>query len=379
VSKQPPSGTNPAENSEAEPPRRRTPTYMEAVKAQAAAAAAAKPVDEEPPPAAAPKSGVGSRTRIGLPPVTVLPSQRRRETPQHDDGSSGDRGGLSSVPVDPPRVLSRETVLMGAAPKPEPGSDRPQSLVVSRVRVEGAALVPSLPPSPAVRGRKARPTVPAAEVTATRHTVPSERKWPLVLLNPKLLPQAAAIRSLRHRLADRGEPRVVAITSPSRREGKTFCAVNLALSLAEVRRSRVLLLEANPYQPALASIFGLTKHVCFFEQLEAHKKDFLAPWRVAELSTYDLHLLAVDPRSNKLRALEGGSFAHCLDSLRGAYDYIVIDSPSVSAGPDIPLLEDAVDGLVFVTRADRSRAKTLRYALDQVSPQDLLGVVLLDF
>ena len=57
----------------------------------------------------------------------------------------------------------------------------------------------------------------------------------------------------------------------------------------------------------------------------------------------------------------------------------MIDAPSVSAGPDIPLLEDAVDGLVFVARADRSRAKTLRYALDQVSPQDLLGVVLLDF
>jgi Mrp family chromosome partitioning ATPase len=385
VSKQPPSGTNPAEKSESETPRRRTPTYMEAVKAQAAAAAATKPVEEEPPAAApaGPKSGVGSRTRIGLPPVTVLPGQRRRETPHTDGGgdgsSSSERGGLSSVPVDPPRVLSRETVLMGAAPRPEPGSDRPQSLVVSRVRAEGASLVPALPPSPAVRGRKARPTVPAAEVTASRHTVPSERKWPLVLLNPKLLPQAASIRSLRHRLADRGEPRVVAVTSATRREGKTFTAVNLALSLAEVRRSRVLLLEANPYQPALASVFGLQKPVCFFEQLEAHKKDFLAPWRVAELSTYDLHLLAVDPRSNKLRALEGGSFAHCLDSLRGAYDYIVIDAPSVSAGPDIPLLEDAVDGLVFVARADRSRAKTLRYALDQVSPQDLLGVVLLDF
>ena len=265
---------------------------------------------------------------------------------------------------------------MGAAPRPEPEADnKPQSLVVSRGRVEGAALIPALPP----RGRKSRPTVPAAEISTIKHTVPSERRWPLVLLNPKLLPQAASIRSLRHRLADRGEPRVVAVTSATRREGKTFCAVNLALSLAEVRRSRVLLLEANPYQPSLAAVFGVSKPVCFFDQLEQHKKDFLAPWKVTELSTYDMHLLAADPRSNKLKALEGGSFAHCLDSLRGAYDYIVIDSPSVSAGPDIPLLEDAVDGLVFVARADRSRARTLRYALDQVSPQDLLGVVLLDF
>jgi Mrp family chromosome partitioning ATPase len=346
---------------------------MEAVKGQSSAATATKSVvDDEPAAAGGHKSGVGSRTRIGLPPVTVLPGKRRETPPE----SESERGGLTALPgVEPARVLSRETVLMGAAPKPE-GSDRPQALVVSqRVRVENAAVVPAMPP----RGGKARPSVPAAEVSASRHTVPSERKWPLVLLNPKLLPQAASIRSLRHRLAERGEPRVVAVTSAARREGKTFCAVNLALSLAEVRRSRVLLLEANSYQPSLASVFGLTKHVCFFDQLEAHKKDFLAPWKVTELSTYDLHLLAVEPRSSKLRALEGGTFAHCLDSLRGAYDYIVIDAPSVSSGPDIPLLEDAVDGLVFVARADRSRARTLRYALEQVSPQDLLGVVLLDF
>jgi Mrp family chromosome partitioning ATPase len=356
---------------------------MEAVAQKQGTAAAAQPVDDEaahdPPKKSGSGSGVGSRTRIGLPPVSVLPGQiRRREqsSPGHSDGEgTSDRAVLAAVPaVDPPRVVRGETVMMGAVPKPDPVPS--QALVVSRPpRVEQAALVPALPARP----RKARPAVPAAEIMAAKHTVPSERKWPLVLLNPKLLPQAAAIRSLRHRLADRGEPRVIAVTSPSRREGKTFTAVNLALSLAEVRRSRVLLLEANPYQPALASIFGVSKHTCFFEQLEQHKKDFLLPWKVVELSTYDLHLLAVDPRANKMRALEGGSFAHCLDSLRGAYDYIVVDAPSVSAGPDIPLLEDAVDGLVFVTRADRSRARTLRYALDQVSAQDLLGVVLLDF
>jgi Mrp family chromosome partitioning ATPase len=383
VSKQPPSGTNPSDTAETTPPRRRTPTYMEAVAQKQGAAAAAQPVEDQVDDKAAHgpplKSGMGSRTRIGLPPVSVLPGQiRRRESTQgqNDGEAPPDRAVLAAVPtVDPPRVVRGETVMMGALPKPDPAPS--QALVVSRgPRAEAAALVPALPPS---RGRKARPTVPAAEIMAGKHTVPSERKWPLVLLNPKLLPQSASIRSLRHRLADRGEPRVIAVTSATRREGKTFTAVNLALSLAEVRRSRVLLLEANPYQPALASVFGVSKHICFFEQLEQHKKDFLMPWKVVELSTYDLHLLAVDPRSNKMRALEGGSFAHCLDSLRGAYDYIVVDAPSVSAGPDIPLLEDAVDGLVFVARADRSRAKTLRYALDQVSSQDLLGVVLLDF
>ena len=52
MSKQPPSGTNPAEQSDANaPPRRRTPTYMEAVK-QTPVVVAAKPPAEpsEPEP-----------------------------------------------------------------------------------------------------------------------------------------------------------------------------------------------------------------------------------------------------------------------------------------------------------------------------------------
>ena len=118
----------------------------------------------------------------------------------------------------------------------------------------------------------------------THHTVPGGRAWPLVVLGQRFMPQAAAIRSLRHRLVEKGDPRVVLVTSAARKEGKTFCAANLALALAEIRRSRVLLLEANVYHPSLASLFGLRQVPCFLEQLEAHRRDFMAPWKVAELS-----------------------------------------------------------------------------------------------
>jgi Mrp family chromosome partitioning ATPase len=249
--------------------------------------------------------------------------------------------------------------------------------VVARARRDpGGGALDRVAPAPG--GRRARPTVPPAEIVAHKHTVPSGRAWPLVVLGQRFMPQAAAIRSLRHRLAEKGDPRAVLITSAGRREGKTFCAANLALALAEIRRSRVLLLEANLYHPSLASLFGINKHACFLEQLELHKRDFTAPWKVTELSTHDLHLLAIDTRSEKVRGLEGATFTNSLDSLRGTYDYIIVDGPPVNAGPDVPLLEDAVDGIVFTARADSARARALKYAIDQVSPQDLLGVVLMD-
>jgi Mrp family chromosome partitioning ATPase len=220
--------------------------------------------------------------------------------------------------------------------------------------------------------------VPAAEVSIHRHAVPGGRAWPLVVLGQRFMPQAAAVRSLRHRLAEKGDPRVVLVTSAGRKEGKTFCAANLALALAEIRRSRVLLLEANVYHPSLAGLFGLKQVPCFLDQLEQHKRDFMSPWKVAELSTHDLHLMAIDSRTERLRALEGAIFTNSMDSLRGRYDYIIIDGPPINAGPDVSLLEDAVDGILFTARSDQARARSLKYAVEQVSPQDLLGVVLLD-
>src|SRR5262249_9180121 len=114
--------------------------------------------------------------------------------------------------------------------------------------------------------------------------------------------------------------------------------------------------------------------------LERHKHDIALPWRAVELSTYDLHVIPVAPvpRPGLLRELDGPVIAACLDSLRGTYEFIVIDGPPVGAGPEVPLLEDAVDGLIFAARADRARAESLRHALDQVSPEDVLGVALLE-
>jgi Mrp family chromosome partitioning ATPase len=357
-------------------PRRRTPTYMDAVRVPTPGGSPV-PEGSEREAAPNPRSGVGSRTRIGLPPVTILPGQVRRGA--QPGGAGGNNSGSTALaPTEQsPRVLSRETVMLGSAPKPEAqGHNNPQSLVVSTVRFEGGALDRAAPTQP--RGRKTRPTVPAAEVQVTKHTVPGDRNWPLVVLGQRFPPQSSSIRSLRHRLAEKGDPRVVLVTSAGRRDGKTFCAANLALALAEIRRSRVLLIETNVYHPSLAALFGVSKHTCFLDQLELHRRDFVAPWKVTELSSHSLHLLAINSRTEKVRGLEGALFTNCLDSLRGTYDYIIIDGPPVSAGPDVSLQEDAVDGILFVARTDHARASSLKYALDQVSPQDVLGVVLLD-
>jgi Mrp family chromosome partitioning ATPase len=301
---------------------------------------------------------------------TVTPSMMKRHTTDAptpglrttEDGMTQPRGGRETVLL---------TTVKKATPPASPAVATP-TMITGRPRPPAEAAPPRPP-----RIKRARPGVGAAEIRSTKQTVSSPSAG-LVLLDQKLLAQGAAIRSLRHRLADRGDPHVALVSSAVPKEGKSFCAANLALALAEIRRSRVLLMEANVHGPALAEFFGLRKPSSVFAQVEAHRHDITVPWNTIELSTHDLHVLVADPADVAPRSIDGALFATCLDSLRGAYDYIIIDGPSVSAGPDVSLLEDAVDGILFTTRSGKSSAQALRHALDQISPQDLLGVVMLD-
>ena len=185
---------------------------------------------------------------------------------------------------------------------------------------------------------------------------------------------------LRHRLQERGDPRVIAVTSARPREGKTTCAVNLAMALGECGRARVLLIEANLRAPALAPLFGFLPPECFAAQMTRHKDKPLDAWSVVEVFSPSLHVLAVKPEEGGGRPLlDGPGLSIAIEMLRQAgYDYLVIDTPPVLGAADVNLIEDVADGVLFVVRARETPARTLREAVDQLSPGKLLGITLLD-
>jgi Mrp family chromosome partitioning ATPase len=199
-----------------------------------------------------------------------------------------------------------------------------------------------------------------------------------VLMRHPLSARAASFRVLRHRLAEQGHPKVVLVTSASDEEGKTTCALNLALALAESGRNRVLLLEANTQSPELASLLGFVPPACFLEQLAQHRTDPNRPWMVAQIPTNDLGVLAVQLRTEARPPMHGPSLVTAISGLRAAYDYIVIDTSSIFTGLDVPLLADVADGLVLAARARHTRGRDLTAAIDQVGAARVLGVVLID-
>jgi len=72
--------------------------------------------------------------------------------------------------------------------------------------------------------------------------------------------RAEQVRSVRNKLValnPDGEPKTLAIVSAMRGEGKTSTAVNLAMALAELERTEVVLVDADMRRPGIASFLNL--------------------------------------------------------------------------------------------------------------------------
>ncbi len=217
------------------------------------------------------------------------------------------------------------------------------------------------------------------EISLTQHHLPNEELDPrLVLVQEPDSDRAASFRVLRHHLLAAGNPRVVAVSSPRRGEGKTTTAVNLAISLAECGRAKVLLVETHLRRPQLAEIFRFTPPWCFAEQLASHRHQPLLPWTLVEIPQLWLHVAAVNPHSDRTQILDAPAFAIAMERLRlGGYDHIVIDTPSVLGSADVNLIQDAVDGIALSLMAKRSTARDLRRTLDQLGDNKIIGTVFL--
>jgi Mrp family chromosome partitioning ATPase len=162
-------------------------------------------------------------------------------------------------------------------------------------------------------------------------------------------------------------PRAVMLLAAQGGEGTTTVAVQLAQVLAEEARLRVLLVDAHARRPA----FGP-------DGLPATGADgggLLAFEPVGD-RTLDLMPLPADARREGVLAAE--VLRGSLQSVGGAYDWIVVDGPPVLESPDAASLGAVVDGVVLVVQAGRTKRPVLTRSVDLLrrSGGKVLGMVL---
>lgn len=192
-------------------------------------------------------------------------------------------------------------------------------------------------------------------------------------------PTARAFDLLRtrliHSLKDHGWKRV-AITSPSANGGTTFCAVNLALSLARVPGSRNILMDMNFRNPGVAAALGIPA--------VGNLGDFLAGR--GALSEHLLRLsdsLAVATNSHADEnasdifhdSRTGDVVTGMIDDCRA--DTVLFDLPPVLEHDDVTAFLPQVDGVLLISDGEQTTAKQLASCEKMLAGHaPLLGVVL---
>lgn len=189
-------------------------------------------------------------------------------------------------------------------------------------------------------------------------------------------PAAEAYRGVRTslQLMPREKQVALVITSPTAGEGKTYCAVNVAIALAATGK-RVLLVGADMRRPSLHGLLGLRQGAGLSEFL-AGQDDEPA---IEESGVSGLSVLQsgqIPPNPSEL--LGARRFSEGFTTWRTSYDHILFDTTPILGVTDALVLAQQVGRALLVVRANRTTDRELRRAHDTLRGAgiDVLGVIL---
>ncbi len=286
-------------------------------------------------------------------------------------GSSIERAGLAFgsgdfTPAPVPDKLRR------------PATRRP----VAATAAPAAKLAPETQVAPVAA---AQPDAPASQVPALRidgpvHAIDREllAKHGLIIPEAQVSGLLEEFRIVKRRVLSSmrkaqeasgdGVAQRILVCSPLPEEGKSFCAVNLAIALAAEKDSEVLLVDADFAKPSVLSMLGLPGGDGLMDVLANPKislEDCVIRTDIAGLSV----LSAGNHTNSDSEFLASNRTEQVLDALtRGAPNRVVIfDSPPALAASPAAELANHVGQAIVIARADRTGQSALEDALTLLS------------
>lgn len=285
---------------------------------------------------------------------------------------------------------ARPEAAPGARPQAEPARSGPET---ARARSEGAR-----PPAPAVEtvveaAPIARRRAAAEPKTSRRFRLDWEalERKRLIGASRHARRLQSEIRTIKSRLMStidffdakrgargHGGGNVILVTSARQGEGKSFTAINLALSLALEDRLQVLLVDADAVQASVTQFFKLGRDSKgLLDRLSDPGLDLAEVlWR-AESSP--LSVLPVG-RGNSTTAdlYASPAMTRLIEELSNRYPdrLVIFDAPPMLATNDPMVLSKQIQQVLMVVEAGKTTEATIRTALDVLGQRERVSLVL---
>jgi exopolysaccharide/PEP-CTERM locus tyrosine autokinase len=167
---------------------------------------------------------------------------------------------------------------------------------------------------------------------------------------------------------------VIVVTSAMPGEGKTFCAINLALSMAAQVDNTVLLIDADVVKPALSNRLGMPPTLGLLDLLSENPR----PMHEVLLRTNIPKLAIIPssaPRPDSAERVSSDRMEALVDELSKRYPdrIIVIDAPPLLLTNESRILASQAGQVVMVVEAGKT---TMRAAADAFKAVESCPIVM---
>lgn len=153
---------------------------------------------------------------------------------------------------------------------------------------------------------------------------------------------------------------VFVLTSFNPGSGKSFLAINIAISFA-IKKKKILVIDGDLRHRTVSSYVDSPN-----KGLSDYLNNQIEDWKeiiVSYKGYTNLHILPIGTiPPNPTELLEDSKLAMLIEALRPEYDYIFIDCPPVDIVADAQIIEKGADRTIFVVRSgllDRSMLSEL--------------------
>ena len=191
---------------------------------------------------------------------------------------------------------------------------------------------------------------------------PVDNDKEIVVAENVATPIAELFRLLRNNIGfttNGKDKRVILVTSSISGEGKTFVAVNLAMTYA-LTGKKVVVVGMDIRRPTMARRLGLNNQYGVTTFLSGQEKDInkLIKQSNENPNLYVLPAGPIAPNPNEL--ILSTNMDDMIEQLRRDFDYVIIDSAPIGIVSDTYLILRHSDIQIFVTRAGYSTKRCLK-------------------